>query len=1596
MQVDRLVTQLPSLFEFLNQSGFRVTMKSRLDVHDLLLNLSIVGESTVTASLIQRMISPVLCKSQEDQRRFNALFFQWEQQFSELIDVDESADEGDPFREFEASRTGESWTIVKRLVSVCCIVATVGFLLFAKLNPGLLARTEVEKVDQEQNAIDSKLPETSTQSGNEAKDLNDPPELNSTPDAELAQKVESPKEGKDVEEEALGTMSTRPAYLRAGWVAGLCLVGIAFLVIAWWALTAHIRKRYLNQRTVDWDPEIQQLGVRCETAKRTRRSMQGTAKQLRKHMVLPTHRLDIHETAVQTARNAGLFSPVRAEQKVSPSYLVLIQRDGRDDQQAQMIDDLINQLESEDVDVTRYYYRNDPRICRQSNGRSFQLSDLAASHSRDHLLVFGEASAFLNPISGAKVSWLKAFDAWTNRALLVASERKNWSATESALAENFVISSASQKGLASLIDGFQPDPALMPSIGTDRYPAMLRSQPERWLEREAPDDTELDLLLDQLRDYLGKQGYQWLSSCAVYPTLHHHMTLWAGDGVKDEFGQLVVSESDLMRLARLPWMRHGRLPDWLRARLISDLSPQQEKDIRDRLETLLRTASDNQSSNTSLSIAHDSNRNDKRRKRLRQDHTFVSFWSNPLSVRIPRAINSMLPTSGNWTNARALAACAIFVCVYASCAVVLPREEIESPINRWRVIRLATPAYNPYFDGLQKPDDLNGESLFQFEQLGKDTDFLFDYRPNGPINEFDLRELRNGQTIGKRYHASSVEDVLRELRRRSSILNLKEIARDVEHHCESDLDIRASIDFDTPRSESLPSESNNQQVEVGKEFHVRIKAVGFAPMKIYFIHLDQRGLLKWIGTRELSGTLGFYPLNIEELGFRATEPTGPETLVLFAVKKGSRYDRRGPDLTLSEYVKLRRQVDTVLSKPKGERRLDDFTMRTIEWETVQARVPAKPTKSDNDAPAQTTAQDTMPFQDDLAAPHSDGDQEKLKREIKLLLQQVDDAKDVSLKAAISMAERAFRASFEGFGYESDLTMNAGHVLAGLYFTAEYYPKVVPLLQKMIAHAPKQDEHLIQLHIMLGIAYEQAEKNVEAFQSFKAGRQMTTEIALRPLDLEVFTNFLDYRIGNSLRRMGEFARAEQVLLTAHEKLKSSSMDFSECQHSLLLLNLQRGHWDQAFEIVGLVPFHEVGSTGPKTWLSEEDYFEKGLGAIREIIQNNPKSSEGSTLARDAEKVIVESLQRWRKERLSDNGQATAQKPDTHAKNSNPLTPPSGDATPQTIQLALNASQLNLTGLEVRMDADVIRITVPTAKLFRQGTSEILPQATPTIEPVVEQIQSLFPRQRIGIEGHTDNSISGPLAHKLAASQAAAVLGLMTRPGGLPIEQLFTLAHGANHPRSPSSSPAGRAANRRIEIVIYPETFDFISNAQETSTTNEALADLVMSIQEPRSPRAGSEVTYEIKIKNRGGTVATDVRAIAQFSSDIEPIRINGGSGEIVSGQVLFDPINIEPRREIRLKIIAVADKGGQHRFRAEVRSGETELVSQETTRFVTSEGWVIPTNTAPLDSKSHSNPFNKQTLNADKDKTQEKAPSRSKIIKRAFELGAAKAMSKLPN
>ncbi|TWT99716.1 Large cysteine-rich periplasmic protein OmcB precursor [Botrimarina colliarenosi] len=121
---------------------------------------------------------------------------------------------------------------------------------------------------------------------------------------------------------------------------------------------------------------------------------------------------------------------------------------------------------------------------------------------------------------------------------------------------------------------------------------------------------------------------------------------------------------------------------------------------------------------------------------------------------------------------------------------------------------------------------------------------------------------------------------------------------------------------------------------------------------------------------------------------------------------------------------------------------------------------------------------------------------------------------------------------------------------------------------------------------------------------------------------------------------------------------------------------------------------------------------------------------------------------------------------------------------------------------------------------------------------------------------------------------------------------------------------------------------------------ALADLKLDVLDPKGPIAtDQEVTYEVRITNRGSCDAHDVRVVGLFSEGIEPHHVDGSVSDIKDGRVDFATIDrLSAGEQLVFKIHARAYEEGTHLFRAEVlcRDLDIKLAAEETTRFFLDE------------------------------------------------------------
>jgi PASTA domain-containing protein len=349
-----------------------------------------------------------------------------------------------------------------------------------------------------------------------------------------------------------------------------------------------LRQSLLEKFQTAMVPRLERIFVKGATGQLfAGQTFRRTIQELRRHRQRGVSDLDVHRTVLRTVQRAGLFSPLYGSRQTLPEYLVLIDRASFQDQQAKLDEEIIRRLIRDNVFVDAYYFQGDPRTCRRHGNetRYVALQELAALHPDHHLIIFSDGSSFLDPVTGAPERWLEMCTQWPKRALLTPEPPAHWAQREWVLAEmDFMILPGTQEGLDSL--------SQLIDLGTTSanydqfarpFPSLIRERPRRWLENHPPTQEVVGRLRDQLKMFLGNKGYFWLSACAVYPIPYWDITLYLGFKLLDSRAEI---EPRLLSLVRLPWFRYGSMPDWLRLKLIKELSPSEERKVRGVLEEL--------------------------------------------------------------------------------------------------------------------------------------------------------------------------------------------------------------------------------------------------------------------------------------------------------------------------------------------------------------------------------------------------------------------------------------------------------------------------------------------------------------------------------------------------------------------------------------------------------------------------------------------------------------------------------------------------------------------------------------------------------------------------------------------------------------------------------------------------------------------------------------------------------------------------------------------------------------------------------------------------------------------------------------------------
>jgi formylglycine-generating enzyme required for sulfatase activity len=449
-----------------------------------------------------------------------------------------------------------------------------------------------------------------------------------------------------------------------GYVFFFGVLPVLLLIIGWRAWIYYNAHLFIVRRQAAQQPQMERVYI-----KKGYESLWSDmlffriAAEFRRRMEVPSEELDVAKTVEQTARQCGWFTPAYGRRQVVPEYIALIDRVSYEDHQARYCEEMVEELKRHEVLIRTYYFDGDPRICFSGDikGHPVNLYNVALKHDDSRLIIFSDGSFFFNSRTGKPEPWIEIFSDFPCSAMLTTEQTRYWSYRENTLQEYFSLYPFTPSGLTAFIKTLhKSEPPYDTDVrGGQPFPEPLSSRARLWVERHMPaEEVLVQEMLTSLVNYLGAAGAYWLSACAVYPEIKWHLTMYFGNTLSMESGMKLKDSFPLEDLIRLPWLRYGYMPDWLRTVLIRELSPDKEKDIRSALDAYITAGEDTErAKELYLEIATSRHRSALsalslalRRALLKQepkdsplkDYVFETFMAGrkpgKLVVRLPKSI----------------------------------------------------------------------------------------------------------------------------------------------------------------------------------------------------------------------------------------------------------------------------------------------------------------------------------------------------------------------------------------------------------------------------------------------------------------------------------------------------------------------------------------------------------------------------------------------------------------------------------------------------------------------------------------------------------------------------------------------------------------------------------------------------------------------------------------------------------------------------------------------------------------------------------------------------------------------------------------------
>lgn len=127
---------------------------------------------------------------------------------------------------------------------------------------------------------------------------------------------------------------------------------------------------------------------------------------------------------------------------------------------------------------------------------------------------------------------------------------------------------------------------------------------------------------------------------------------------------------------------------------------------------------------------------------------------------------------------------------------------------------------------------------------------------------------------------------------------------------------------------------------------------------------------------------------------------------------------------------------------------------------------------------------------------------------------------------------------------------------------------------------------------------------------------------------------------------------------------------------------------------------------------------------------------------------------------------------------------------------------LQKVSVELQERGLVVSLKEAGFFESGKAEVRSESYQILQEIAKKISQY--RNPVRVEGHSDNmpihSRTYPTNWELSSTRAVNMARVMTDRFGVPPNKISATGYGEHRPVADNSTPAGRARNRRVDLVI----------------------------------------------------------------------------------------------------------------------------------------------------------------------------------------------------